>query len=543
VCPSAIAQDKLAIQLNSNSTAKYKIENMEIKNIVTLGELKKSGYQPLSIKEEVRKNLIGKIQSKENPFTGIIGYEDTVIPDTERALLSRHNILFLGLRGQAKTRMARQMVELLDEYIPIIAGSEVNDDPLSPLSKYAKDLIAEHADETPIKWIHRSERYGEKLATPDVSVADLIGDIDPIKAANLKLSFADERVIHYGIIPRSNRCIFVINEIPDLQARIQVALFNILEEGDIQIRGFKLRMPLDILFVFTANPEDYTNRGSIVTPLKDRIQSQILTHYPKDIETSLAITEQEAAIIDEQKDRVSVSDLVKRLIEQIAFEARSNEYVDKKSGVSARLTIAAFENAVSSAERRAIIHNEKETQVWISDLMGVIPSITGKIELVYEGEQEGPYQVAMNLLEKSIRSQFIQYFPNPEQAKKRRTTGKRSMEEKEPENPYKQITRWFDTGNHIDLMLDMKDEAKVQTLYKVDGLYGLVKKLFPVANDKENALLMEFVLHGLSSYSLISKKMIEGRIEFKDLMGSMMNLGNMNFGAEEDDELNEDDFR
>jgi magnesium chelatase subunit I len=543
VCPSAIAQDKLAIQLNSNSTAKYKIENMEIKNIVTLGELKKSGYQPLSIKEEVRKNLIGKIQSKENPFTGIIGYEDTVIPDTERALLSRHNILFLGLRGQAKTRMARQMVELLDEYIPIIAGSEVNDDPLSPLSKYAKDLIAEHADETPIKWIHRSERYGEKLATPDVSVADLIGDIDPIKAANLKLSFADERVIHYGIIPRSNRCIFVINEIPDLQARIQVALFNILEEGDIQIRGFKLRMPLDILFVFTANPEDYTNRGSIVTPLKDRIQSQILTHYPKDIETSLAITEQEAAIIDEQKDRVSVSDLVKRLIEQIAFEARSNEYVDKKSGVSARLTIAAFENAVSSAERRAIIHNEKETQVWISDLMGVIPSITGKIELVYEGEQEGPYQVAMNLLEKSIRSQFIQYFPNPEQAKKRRTTGKRSMEEKEPENPYKQITRWFDTGNHIDLMLDMKDEAKVQTLYKVDGLYGLVKKLFPVANDKENALLMEFVLHGLSFYSLISKKMIEGRIEFKDLMGSMMNLGNMNFGAEEDDELNEDDFR
>ncbi len=516
---------------------------MDIKKILTLGELKKSGYKPTSIKEEVRRNLIGKIQSKENPFTGIIGYEDTVIPDTERALLSRHNILFLGLRGQAKTRMARQMVELLDEYIPIIAGSEVNDDPLNPLSKYAKDLIAEHAEETPIKWIHRSERYGEKLATPDVSVADLIGDIDPIKAANLKLSFADERVIHYGIIPRSNRCIFVINEIPDLQARIQVALFNILEEGDIQIRGFKLRMPLDILFVFTANPEDYTNRGSIVTPLKDRIQSQILTHYPKDIETSLAITEQEAAIIDEQKDRVAVNDLVKRLIEQIAFEARSNEYVDKKSGVSARLTIAAFENAVSSAERRAIIHNEKKTQVWISDLMGVIPSITGKIELVYEGEQEGPYQVAVNLLEKSIRTQFLQYFPNPEQAKKRRGTGKKSMEEKEPENPYKQITRWFDAGNHIDLLLDMKDEAKIQTLYKVDGLYGLVKKLFPAASDSENALLMEFVLHGLSSYSLISKKMIEGRIEFKDLMGSMMNLGSMNFGAEEDDELNEDDFR
>ncbi len=513
---------------------------MNISKIVTLGQLKKSGYKTLSVKDEVRKNLIGKIQSKENPFTGIIGYEDTVIPDTERALLSRHNILFLGLRGQAKTRMARQMVDLLDEYIPTIAGSEVNDDPLNPLSKYAKDLIAEHGDETPIHWVHRKERYGEKLATPDVSVADLIGDIDPIKAANLKLSFADERVIHYGIIPRSNRGIFVINEIPDLQARIQVALFNILEEGDIQIRGFKLRMPLDILFVFTANPEDYTNRGSIVTPLKDRIQSQILTHYPKTIDESLAITEQEANILQEQQDKVAVSDLVKRLVEQIAFEARSNEYVDKKSGVSARLTIAAYENLVSSAERRAIINNEVKTQVWISDLVGVIPSLTGKIELVYEGEQEGPYQVAVNLIDRAIRTLFVQYFPNPEQAKKKKATGKKSVEEKPDDNPYKLITRWFDAGNHVDVLVDMKDEEKIQALYKVDGLFGLVKKYFHAANDKENALLMEFVLHGLSAYSLISKKIIEGRIEFKDLMGSMMNLDSMNFS---DDELEEDDFR
>ncbi|HEY5773627.1 MAG TPA: sigma 54-interacting transcriptional regulator, partial [Chitinophagaceae bacterium] len=259
---------------------------MNIQNIKTLGELKKSGYQPRSIKEELRQNLILKLKRKENTFPGILGYEDSVVPDVERALLSKHNILFLGLRGQAKTRMARQMTELLDEYIPCIAGGELNDDPLRPISKYAADQIAAHADETPIHWIHRSERYGEKLATPDVSVADLIGDIDPIKAANLKLSFADERVIHYGIIPKSNRGIFVINELPDLQARIQVALFNILEEGDIQIRGFKLRLPLDILFVFTANPEDYTNRGSIVTPLKDRIESQILTHYPKTLETA-----------------------------------------------------------------------------------------------------------------------------------------------------------------------------------------------------------------------------------------------------------------
>src|SRR4051812_40370140 len=449
---------------------------MDIKHINTIRELKEAGYKPKSIKEEVRQNLIKKLQNKEETFSGIIGYEDTVIPDVERALLSKHNILFLGLRGQAKTRMARQMTQLLDEYIPVVTGSDINDDPLHPVSQFSKEQIAAHGDQTPINWIHRSERYGEKLATPDVSVADLIGDLDPIKAANLKLSFADERVIHYGIIPRSNRGIFVINELPDLQARIQVALFNILEEGDVQIRGFKLRMPLDILFVFTANPEDYTNRGSIVTPLKDRIESQILTHYPKDIETSLAITEQEADVLEEQMQKVSVSDLIKRLIEQVAFEARSNEYVDKKSGVSARLTIAAYENAVSSAERRAIIHNESQTQVWISDMAGIIPSITGKIELVYEGEQEGPYQVALNLVDKAVRSIFIQYFPNPETLKKRKTTGRTSIPEKEEDNPYKTITRWFDKGNHLDLMVDMKDSEKIAVLYKVEGLYGLVKK-------------------------------------------------------------------
>ena len=508
---------------------------MDIQKIKTLGELKDSTYKPRSIKDELRENLIKKISKKEITFPGIIGYEDSVIPDTERALLSRHNILFLGLRGQAKTRMARQLTDLLDEYIPMVQGSEVNDDPFKPLSKYAKDLIAEKGDDAPIEWIHRSKRYGEKLATPDVSVADLIGDIDPIKAANLKLSYADERVIHYGIIPRSNRGIFVINELPDLQARIQVSLFNILEEGDLQIRGFKLRLPLDIMFVFTANPEDYTNRGAIVTPLKDRIESQILTHYPNTMETSLSITEQEAGIHEDQLKRIQVSDLVKRLIEQVSFEARGSEYVDKKSGVSARLTIAAYENAVSSAERRAIMNKEKETQVWISDLVGIIPSITGKIELVYEGEQEGPYQVAYNLMEKAIRTQFAAYFPNPETFKKRRT--KDSIAD---ENPYKAITRWFDSGNHLNLLFGLKDEEKIQLLYKVDGLFGIVKKHFPAANAKENALLMEFVLHGLSSYSLISKKVVDGKIEFKDLMGSMLNLSPQSF---RDEELDEDDFK
>ncbi len=432
--------------------------------------------------------------------------------------------------------MARQMIELLDEYIPFVGSSEINDDPIHPVSKLARDVIAENGDATPIQWLHRSQRYGEKLATPDVSVADLIGDIDPIKAANLKLSFADERVIHYGIIPRSNRGIFVINELPDLQARIQVALFNILEEGDVQIRGFKLRLPLDILFIFTANPEDYTNRGSIVTPLKDRIESQILTHYPKTLENALEITEQEAVVTEEQKATVKVSDLIKRLIEQVAFEARASEFVDKKSGVSARLTISAFENAVSAAERRAIINNEKQTQVWMGDLVGIIPSITGKVELVYEGEQEGPYQVAMNLVDKAIRTQFAQYFPNPELLKKRRNTGKPSQPEKEDDNPYKAITSWFDKGNNLNISFNTSDKDKVLLLYKVGGLHSLVKKYFAQANEQQSALLMEFVLHGLASYSLISKKIFENKIEFKDLIGSMMNLGSKDYEEEFDEE-------
>jgi magnesium chelatase subunit I len=509
---------------------------MKFQGIKTLGELRESGYQPKSIKEEMRHNLISKLQSKESAFPDIYGYDDSVIPEVERAILSKHNILFLGLRGQAKTRMARLMTNLLDEQIPYIAGSDIYDDPFAPISKYGRDLVDAKSDATPIAWLYRKERYGEKLATPDVTVADLIGDIDPIKAANLKLSFADEQVLHYGIIPRSNRGIFVINELPDLQARIQVALFNILEEGDIQIRGFKLRMPLDILFVFTANPEDYTNRGSIVTPLKDRIQSQILTHYPKDIETALLITTQEAHYIQEQKDKVQISDFIKRIIEQIAVEARNSELVDKKSGVSARLTISAFENAVSTAERRAILNKEKETIVWVGDLIGTIPSITGKIELVYEGEQEGPFQVAIHLLNKAIRTQFVNYFPNPDSLKKKRVSGKSQTEGPEEPNPYKPITAWFDKGNVLHLYADMEDAQRIAELYRVDGLHSLAKKYFKQASDIEHALLMEFILHGLSAYSLIHKNTMEGTIEFKDLMGSMLD---MDFGKKEDDDFEE----
>lgn len=502
-------------------------------NITTLGELKKSGYKSKSVKQEVRDNLIKAIQQKSNPFNGILGYEDSVIPDVERALLSRHNILFLGLRGQAKTRMAREMVNLLDEWIPVIEGSEINDDPLSPISHFGKATLEELHDATPIKWLHRSERYGEKLATPDVSVADLIGDVDPIKAANLRLSFADERVLHYGIIPRSHRGIFVINELPDLQARIQVSLFNILQEGDIQIRGFKLRMPLDILFVFTANPEDYTNRGSIVTPLKDRIESQIITHYPKTTAVSRAITEQEANVLEEQKQKVELPELCKLLIEQIAMEARKSEFVDQKSGVSARLTISAYENLMSTAELRAIKHNLKNTQSRISDFVGVLPAITGKIELVYEGEQEGAGNVAYKLMGQAIRSLFTQYFPDPQSFKR---TNRESQNRQSKSNPYQPIIDWFGRGNEVMLLQDATEEDYVQQLYSVDGLHGAVKQLYPKADESETVLLMEFLLHGLSEFSLISKKGVEaGGFNFGDILGSMLNV---NFGTEEED--NED---
>jgi magnesium chelatase subunit I len=488
----------------------------------TIGELKKAGYKSVSVKEEIRKNLIASIQNNVNPFNGILGYQDSVIPDVERALLSRHNILFLGLRGQAKTKMAREMVNLLDEWIPVVEGSEINDDPFQPISLFARNTIEELGDATPITWLHRSQRYGEKLATPDVSVADLIGDVDPIKAANMRLSFADERVIHYGIIPRSHRSIFVINELPDLQARIQVSLFNILQEGDIQIRGFKLRMPLDIMFVFTANPEDYTNRGSIVTPLKDRIESQIVTHYPKSIAISKAITEQEADVLEEQMDTVAVPELCRILVEQIAMEARNSEYVDQKSGVSARLTISSFENLVSTAELRALRSGTKHTTVRIADFIGVVPSITGKIELVYEGEQEGQLNVAYRMIGLGIRSLFTQYFPDPQTFKK---SNKDGQGKKNNPNPYQPIIDWFGKGNDLLLLQEDSDANYSNSLYTVDGLYAAVKQFYPNADTAQTVLLMEFLLHGLSEFSLISKKGIDGGgYNFGDILGSMMNM-------------------
>jgi magnesium chelatase subunit I len=486
------------------------IEHMNFEKIKTLGQLRGQGYKAKTIKEELRDNLIVKLKAGVSPFEGIHGYEESVIPELERAILARHNVLLLGLRGQAKTRLARQMIELLDEYIPVIEGAELFDDPLKPITRFGIDRIEEQGDRTPIRWIHRSERYTEKLATPDVTVADLIGDTDPIKAANLRLSYADERVIHFGLIPRAHRGIFVINELPDLQARIQVALFNILQEGDIQIRGFKLRLPLDLAFVFTANPEDYTNRGSIVTPLKDRIESQILTHYPRSIDIGKKITQQEARLKSAQRDRVQVAPLLEDLIEQVAVEARSSEFVDQKSGVSARLTIAAFEQLVSAAERRAILNNEPHTTARISDLFAIMPAITGKVELVYEGEQEGPALVARSLVKKAIRSLFPHLFPDPEKLKK-----------KAGEQPYQAILNWFGEGNTLDLLNDAKGGEYASQLAQVPGLDDLINRYQPALVEENGLLLKEFVLHALSEYSLLSKQQLETQTTFKDLLSSM----------------------
>jgi magnesium chelatase subunit I len=489
----------------------------------TLGALKKTDYKSTSVKDELRRNLITKIRNRETVFDGVLGYEHTVFPEVERALLSRHNINFLGLRGQAKTRMARQLVGLLDPFIPVVKGSSIGDDPLNPISHFARQIIAEQGDDTPIEWVPREDRYTEKLATPDVTVADLIGDSDPIKAANLKLDYADERVIHFGLIPRAHRGIFVINELPDLQPRIQVALFNILQEGDIQIRGFKLRLPLDVMFVFTANPEDYTNRGSIITPLKDRIQSQILTHYPRSTEISAAITRQEARLAPEQSDLVVVPQLLATLVEEIAVAARNSEFVDQKSGVSARLTISAFENLVSTAERRSLRNGETSGRARIGDLLGIVPAITGKVELVYEGEQEGPKKVALHLISKAMRNTFAQYFPDPELIKKRKN---------EP-NPYAQIIAWFGK-NGLELLADLTEDAHRKALLTVNGLQKLVNKYNPKVEKDDETLLMEFVLHGLSEYSLLGKNVVEEGLNFSDLFSSVFSMDDF-----EEDEYNE----
>jgi len=455
------------------------------KNITFL-ELKNSNYENKTINQEIQSNLIKRIKAKQAIFEGLFGYEDTVVPQLKKAIIAGHHINLLGLRGQAKTKIARSMVDLLDEYMPIVKGSEINDSPYEPISKYARDLINEMGDKTPISWVHRSQRFFEKLATPDVNVSDLIGDIDPIKAATLKLPYSDERVLHYGMIPRANRSIFVLNELPDLQSRIQVSLFNILQEGDVQIRGFQLRMPLDIQFVFTANPEDYTNRGSIVTPLKDRIGSQIFTHYPKSIALAREITEQEAKISPKDKENILIPNLAKDLLEEVAFTARKSEYIDSKSGVSARLTISAMENLVAAAKLRLIETSSEKTTIRLVDFMSIIPSMTGKVELVYEGEQEGADQVAKLLIDSAVESQFDNLFPRISK-----------LEKEGGKTTYTNLIHWFD-NNFIELNYTDKDDEFFSTLKSIKPLTKLIEENVGHLDSQDKAFCMELVLWGLT---------------------------------------------
>ena len=485
-----------------------------MKKEITFKELKDSGYKDQSINEEMQANLSRKIKAKETVFQGLWGYEETVVPQLKKAILAGHHINLLGLRGQAKTRIARNMVELLDEYMPIVKGSEINDSPFHPISKYSKDVLTEKGDDTPISWVHRSERFFEKLATPDVNVSDLIGDIDPIKAATLKLPYSDERVLHYGMIPRANRCIFVLNELPDLQARIQVSLFNILQEGDIQIRGFQLRMPLDIQFIFTANPEDYTNRGSIVTPLKDRIGSQIFTHYPKSIELARKITEQEAKISDNDKESITICGTARNLLEQVSFEARNSEYVDAKSGVSARLTISAMENLIAAAKLRLIETGAEKTAIRLVDFVSIVPSITGKIELVYEGEQEGAAEVARMLIDQAIVTEFEKTFPRIPK-----------LEKEGVKTPYSDIINWFEK-NVLELNYTDTDADFNTALNQIEPLCKLVDEYNPTLEAQDRLFYMEIVIWSLSINNKLDKTESEKAFSFDSAGLSKQYYGN-----------------
>ncbi|MGE5313285.1 MAG: sigma 54-interacting transcriptional regulator [Acidobacteriota bacterium] len=488
-----------------------------MKRPTTLGELQDSGYQVLPVKEELRNNLIARMQKGEKLFPGIIGYEETVIPSLINAILAKHDIILLGLRGQAKTRLVRQLPTLLDEEIPIIKGSEVNDNPFAPVSKYGVDQVETCGKSTPIEWIPRAARFSEKLATPDVTIADIIGDIDPIKAATLRLHFSHEGAIHFGLIPRSNRGIFAINELPDLQPRIQVGLLNILEEKDVQIRGFNVRIPLDVMLVFTANPEDYTNRGSIITPLKDRIDSQILTHYPRTVKDAISITEQEAWT-ERHGMQVVIPHYFKEIIEFIAIEARKSEFVDQKSGVSARMTIAAMENLISNAERRALALKETTITPRICDLPYVLPGLTGKVELVFEGEQEGATKVGRSLIGKAVREVFKHYFPDPLQ--KPRTRGQAGSHE---ESEYAKIIQWFESGNTLEVSDTMPLYSYIAELERVKGLRDLTKRYLKLdnASKEELASAMEFVLDGLHQNSKIAKDDVTNATVYKDMVSSI----------------------
>ncbi len=472
----------------------------------TLGELRQAGYRPRTVKREIRDNLRRVLAGGEPLFPGVLGYERTVIPGIVNALLAEHDFILLGLRGQAKSRILRALVDLLDDEIPVLAGSELNDDPLAPVSTWGQRLAAEAGDEAPVDWLPRDARYGEKLATPDVSISDLLGDIDPIKAATRKLTFADPEVIHFGIIPRTNRGIFAINELPDLVPRIQVGLLNILEERDLQIRGFPVRIPLDVLMVFSANPEDYTNRGSIITPLKDRISSQILTHYPQDLAVAERITAQEAWA-ERPDSPVEISADVRRLIEEITVAARDSEMVDQTSGVSARVSISALELLVSNLERRALATGESPSKTRLCDLQMLLPAITGKVEMVYEGEQKGVEVVARQIVGQAVRKLFDERFPEVG-----REVGSGGEDDT---GPYAAIVAWFAAGNEV-LVSDELPRADYESeLARVPGLLDLAAEH---AGDGDHAFAAELVLEGLHQHLKLAREDLDSGVTYKELV-------------------------
>lgn len=479
-------------------------------SIKTLGELKKSGWKSVSVKQEIRKNLIAKMQQSDELFPGVLGYDNSVIPQIQHALLGKHDLLLLGLRGQAKTRILRMLVQFLDEQMPIIAGSEIHDDPYHPISKYGREIVEKEGDDTPIEWVGRDQRYGEKLATPDTTVADLIGDLDPIKAASKRLTLSDEDVINFGLIPRVNRGIFVINELPDLQPRIQVSLLNIMQERDIQIRGFNVRIPLDLFMAFSANPEDYTNRGNIITPLKDRIDAQIITHYPKTLEIAREIARQEAWVQREDGQTVHIPEIYREILAQVAFVARESEYIDQKSGVSARMTITALEQVTSAAERRMVMNGESETTLRIADLFHMIPALTGKLELVYEGEQEGAVNVAKHILGKAINTTFKLHMPDPQRKKK-----------DNDDEPYKPILDWFASGNSLELPDSLPDKEYRKRLDSVSGLDQIVKKGKDI-NEENIYPVKDFVIEALHQNSMLGKDDLDDLRSYSDMLGSML---------------------
>ena len=458
----------------------------------TLGELKKSGHHVLTVREEMRKNLVHHLQTGKRILPGILGYDETVIPDIENAILSGHHMVFLGERGQAKSRIIRGLVSLLDERIPIVQGCEISDNPLEPICRACKRRLAEEADALPIEWIGRDQRYGEKLATPDVSIADLIGEIDPIKVAEGRY-LADEETIHYGLIPRTNRGIFAINELPDLTEKVQVGLFNLMEEKDVQIKGYKIRMPLDVVIVASANPEDYTSRGRIITPLKDRFDVQIRTHYPQSIQDEMAIMEQESAPMSHRSHAVTVPQFVKEILAHMTFEARKSNEINQSSGVSVRVTINNYESLISNAEKRSLRLKETEVVPRVSDLHAVLASTSGKIEMEYVGEDKKEDDLVDKLVNRAILKVFDQYFTV---------------------SSLQKVIDYFNSGWGVEVSDVMPSQDYLEGIKEIPGLKEALRTLGPMESPALMASATEFILEGLHLHQKLNKEIEGGRITY-----------------------------